>query len=64
MFTPATQVFLRIFQWSLLTNKKPGHFHQPAGTPGHGHKTETYGKSTFLKKKKNVEKQTKLDEKG
>ena len=37
--------FLRIFEWSSQTNKKPGHFHQPAGTPGHGLKTGTYGKS-------------------
>ena len=39
--------FLRIFEWSSQTNKKPGHFHQPTGTPGHGFKTRTYGKSTF-----------------
>ena len=41
VFTPATHVFSRIFEWSSQTNKKPGHFHQPAGTPGHGLKTGT-----------------------
>ena len=41
VFTPATQLFLRIFEWSSQTNKKPGHFHHPAGTPGHGLKTGT-----------------------
>ena len=32
LFTPATQVFLQIFEWSSQKNKKPGHFHQAAGT--------------------------------
>ena len=41
-----THVFLRIFEWSSQTNKTPGHFHQPAGTPVHGLKTGTYGKSS------------------
>ena len=41
VFTPATQVFLQIFEWSSQTNKKPGYFHQRAGTLGHGLKTGT-----------------------
>ena len=40
-FNPATPAFLRIFEWSSQTNKKPRYFHQPAGTPGHGLKTGT-----------------------
>ena len=35
------KAFFRIFEWSSQTNKKAGHFHQPAGTPGHGLKTGT-----------------------
>ena len=41
VFTPVTPVFLRTVEWSSQTHKKTGHFHQPAGTPGHGLKIGT-----------------------